>query len=1070
MKAVLAQMPVSISLNLSDGATLSGIKVALNGEDITSRFSANSSGVAAASVNRDIYFGGNALKVTFGTQIVRSSFTYDPGRTTASSGGLGTSGPPPPDVVPIQTRARITANGKTVWGIQVDQTAYPDPNGYAGGFQILLLKRTDLSLVSNASYNLTSAADVEIFVAAITAQYAANQAACGPAACLMIIQSLDTVGFDPCNNPAAILCSVYGNTFAALGGSATLGISTPDSAGLGYSLIANVGTTVLHPGSFFERVTCSTSDGCISPNLQAINNRNITFLNGLAPNTADGIVTSLINTGAAGTTTLPSTSPTPGLVVSNNGAIGGELLRDNNGYYTFSYAAAPIHFVIGVALDDPNKNLLTLTLPPGSANTFADGSRTIAGESSQLPAGATGGFRLVAFDAVTFKNLANSTYVIDPRTCPLKPNTNYCISPDGTAIYHLDQLRQDILTFNSRAYILFVASIGDLSHDISLTDPTTGIAYNMQDVWDRVAQSIQDIGGTFVTFDSLNNPAFAGDTYDQYIPSGFSVKNSIPQDDYVLIGQWWLNDSQVPNPYAVEESTQISRQVARYPVPSNVEGTLEMENDGYYRAKMHTKYGGLLPNVAFTLTSAPLMYPTSWPYDESNGTTAEQAAYQWISQQLLGCVAGCTNIHSAYTNLNQSPSTWLALLSGLDIPDDCEPLPNPDCPVGFNENDFENVKGQLLAEIQYLSVLRQYQSNVLGLLQAEQANISVILQQTTDEVLGNIDYTNTSSSYGISDWRSDVEESLNLIGDISGFASLVPFGSIASDGIKVAIGVTDFGLSASAKHTNDPNGRPLIEQAHDQVVASGLAQKAADQYAQTLTSVGVDFNRIASDWGRLSAVGGSLVNNQLTWNAAASGYLLKGFNSSIRRSFYKSLLASGYWAVHYRYAAPGIHPNQVAGYYLYPASAQCKYYEDLPTLLTQNPDSYAYIPGTLIDGPGSSLQSSLSLGNRADLYPYDVWWDVWVLQQNTRDATCGTKNAGSSLPTKTFYDTTGLFRPLDPANPTPLGFYKPWFYQRSGIPVNKQITPAYNYWYDNTADGYPPFNASDNWYPDPDNY
>jgi hypothetical protein len=42
----------------------------------------------------------------------------------------------------------------------------------------------------------------------------------------------------------------------------------------------------------------------------------------------------------------------------------------------------------------------------------------------------------------------------------------------------------------------------------------------------------------------------------------------------------------------------------------------------------------------------------------------------------------------------------------------------------------------------------------------------------------------------------------------------------------------------SAKHTNDPNGRSLIEQEHDLVVASGLAQKAADQYAQTLASLG----------------------------------------------------------------------------------------------------------------------------------------------------------------------------------------------------------------------------------------
>ncbi len=43
-------------------------------------------------------------------------------------------------------------------------------------------------------------------------------------------------------------------------------------------------------------------------------------------------------------------------------------------------------------------------------------------------------------------------------------------------------------------------------------------------------------------------------------------------------------------------------------------------------------------------------------------------------------------------------------------------------------------------------------------------------------------------------------------------------------------------------------------------------------------------------------------------------------------------------------------------------------------------------------------------------------------------------------PTKTFYDATGLFRPLDLSrSTTPLGFYKPRFFQRSGIPVNEQV-------------------------------
>lgn len=1105
--ATITGLPVTITLNLQNGAALSAMKVTLDGFDVTSAFASGANNTATAAMTNGVYVGNNRIQVTIGSQTVESQFSYDPSAPSPgppTDPGAGSS-MTPPDVVPIQTRVRMTTqiNGQSqnVWGVQVGGTAYPDPNGNTDGFQVVILRRADLSLVTNTSFQLDSdspnyVTNLATFVG--TASPGSSQTSqCGIAGCLEIIQSLNTVGSLPCLS-GNIYCSVLSNMFANIGATTTFtddqgNVSVTDASNLGYSFIGNVGAINLHSGSNYERVTCASSDGCIAPippaNAIYIKNpnppptyiANEPLLSGIAPDGVDGVMSNLANTGSSGTTNLSATNSMPAMTVSNNGAMTGELILDNTNNYTFAYPDPPIHFQMGVAPDSPTKNLLVLTLPAGSTFQFPNGETYQAIESAKLPknpdGSPVGGFRLVVFDGVTFQNLLNSTYVINPFACPFPSATNYCIGPDGTPIYHLDQLAADIKTFNSRKNILFVASMGNLNHDIAVKDPSTGTQYNMQDVWDRVAQAIQDIGGTYVTFVSLNNPAFARDDYDQY------TKNTVPQDDYALVGQWWINGVGINNPYAMEESSQIARQTEKYPVPSNVQGVLEKENDGYYRVSMHTKFAGLLPDIAFNFAAAALLPPVNWPLTGPNDSNDLKAAYAWISQQLLVCVNGCSDIRAAYTNLNQDPAIWLDLLESLqapsDTPSNCSPAT---CPLGFDQNDFDTAKAQLLTEFQYLGVIREYQNNVLGLLQSEQANVSLILQQTTDEVISNIQYvTNDSTTYGISDWRTDVEDSLGVVGDLSGFLALTTVSPAVAPAIQTSIGITDFALEASAKHTNDNNGRSLIEQAHDFAVASQLAQKEADQYASTLVSLGADFTRVVSDWGRLQFVGKPIVNNGFVWSPEASGDLLESFDTSIRRSFYKSLLigdgnpssTNGYIIYHYTYASPGVHPP---GTNYLPGSNGCFFYNGLPNLLSSNPDAYAYLPGALIDGTGATLgpnslntYNSLSTGN---LYPFDLWWDLWTMQDKNINAGCPT-DSPNILPSQDFYNTTGLFRPLDPADPTPLGFYKPWFYTRSGIPVNNtEIGFSTTFWYQYRDVGFPPNiqNNAPDWGPDPDNY
>jgi hypothetical protein len=78
-------------------------------------------------------------------------------------------------------------------------------------------------------------------------------------------------------------------------------------------------------------------------------------------------------------------------------------------------------------------------------------------------------------------------------------------------------------------------------------------------------------------------------------------------------------------------------------------------------------------------------------------------------------------------NLNASPETWLTLLVQLDY--------DPSVP-GFTEDDFDDMQGQLATEFDYLTLVRQFQSNVVSLYQDQQSNVSLVLQEASDTVLG----------------------------------------------------------------------------------------------------------------------------------------------------------------------------------------------------------------------------------------------------------------------------------------------------------------------------------------------
>ena len=91
-----------------------------------------------------------------------------------------------------------------------------------------------------------------------------------------------------------------------------------------------------------------------------------------------------------------------------------------------------------------------------------------------------------------------------------------------------------------------------------------------------------------------------------------------------------------------------------------------------------------------------------------------------------------------------------------------------------------------------------------------------------------------------------------------------------AEAVNIALGFGSALLDLANDHTNNSAGNPLVAQDQELTTAGDLARKAADEFAATLVSLGGDFDRTVSDWGRLQALGVPLRANQIPWDARAS--------------------------------------------------------------------------------------------------------------------------------------------------------------------------------------------------------
>jgi hypothetical protein len=334
--ATLGTFPVTIQVSFTNGADPTSMQALLDGVDVTSSFSAaDNNGIRTAILSRpQINLGKNQLLVTASSQQLNSDFFLTSPLGSAAAATM-------PSLVPITTRV-VQGDGTKAsdYYVEVDM----DPNnplmiqsptpsdGSANGFQLVYLSRVDLSEVGNVA--VTNTPPPNGFFSSFLFQALSNTpSGCGAAGCVLVIQSLNTIGYTPCAPDQNIPkdCTEMQTLLFGLGASARVAFAEGHSNHIAFSYIgntpANVNAGEAIAGTFFESLTCNSSN--YGPTLDC---------DGLGyPNTSF---------------TAPTGAPPSGI-----GKISGALIRDNYNNYTFTQTAPP-------------KSFSSQTDPSGLSHTF----------------------------------------------------------------------------------------------------------------------------------------------------------------------------------------------------------------------------------------------------------------------------------------------------------------------------------------------------------------------------------------------------------------------------------------------------------------------------------------------------------------------------------------------------------------------------------------------------------------------------------------------------------------------------------------------------------------------------
>ena len=1059
--ATIYGTPVQVSVTAANLSNASQLSVRLNGTDITSKLTAaDANGVRTAQLSPpDINFGKNQIQARYQDVQATSSFTLNT-MSAVGSPDPNAGANPSTQLAGITTRVlRPGADGTkaTDWGIQVTTSSTPywapppvDQNGQlcgncSYGYQILMLSRQDLSLVYNNAYEVVNSAEIgggSAFLQAL--EYAGSGpndirdgvvtnpnpnpnpwAKCQPFGCIMVMQSLAQIGYSPCYST-----SQEGTCPAFVGDSATVNLaywltklgSTAQvlfangmkSSHVGYSFIGNAGSGAM-PGSgaIGARdgqgniiVSNSTNAGAQFERLGCIDTRD---------NNPNTICDSLGNAGSSynsgGSTDLQQA-----------GRIAGVLIRDNYDLFTFSQTMRQIAYTFGTTVSSGGSPLAGGTYTnvvaidgQGPNSSYGYYPKTIKLDAGQ------GGFRLLMLERTHPDWDPNVTVRID--------KFYKCCGADN----ELQQLHTDIASIQDSDDMFFLAAIGDIQHDIDTSFATT---------WEQqFVASAQLLGGDPITARIL------GDRHLPFNPSPSSTyPNVFPNDDYLLVGKITANSPPFVETFTAGTQSRYTAQESGYvinrhtiknaPYPTQVEGVLVPDHQGYYTPHMQGLQSGIIAPQVASLSSASLQLPSAWPYSSSdtNATPGEQAAYTWISGQLCAC----SDIRSNYSNLNASPTSWVAQLNQLTYPTSQS--------NNFGQSDYDSVGKQVALEFGYVADARSLLNNILSLYQSQQSNIGLILTQASDDIDAQLDLI-TPPPPTQSPWSILTSDVFPVLSDLSLFAGPEASigGQFAIAGFNNALGIGSLAIDTATDHTNDATGVSQQMQAlsNENIAAASLAEHETNQYIDSLATLGNDFKRVVTNWPSLQAIGAPIESGQLSWDPLATSFFLRAFDLATRRQFYPQLIngSQNYFAGHIQYAD-----------YQYFGSDSGDRYQDSHNndcLISEFHSAWDNLanPGFYVDDSGGKHDltttawwpGALQTSSGDGAYPGHYWWDVWAFQQLNHD-THECPDINSYRPS-----TFGMFDPIDFNNPqsSGLGLWKPYTLQYVITPLHVHQNSVY---------------------------
>ena len=487
-----------------------------------------------------------------------------------------------------------------------------------------------------------------------------------------------------------------------------------------------------------------------------------------------------------------------------------------------------------------------------TGSTATSNTMSLAGQqvSDALPAGATGGFQVTTLDPIDFTVSAHAVFA-----------TNGVANP----VAGIDAMTAFVSRNNNGPHVV-VQSIGRVALPPPPSDPYQ--PDRGKQAWTRLGQALSVSGANPHTFIGVNGA-------------------------YAFVGGSWLERSEV-----AESSSAIVTDPTTSPPetePGTLSGRLSIRSDGYYVPTPSAETDTLDSLYDMTFTA-----PEPWPQTSGPEAAAYQSALAYITSCLVQTKDWGRDLRQAYAgDLNRDWATAKTDLGRVLYPGD-----GP-CPSGskwsggtpdFSRAQFERLSAELQTEFEWLNGVKKLFDAYEKAVTRSNAKGSADLNTLGAAIHNDVDPPND-----------------DLTADIGNFLlELAEIGiDIATEGAESAVKVIVEGLAAAYElgmslSADERSGAPLGREVDTKV--GELSQQAADRLDAAVTSLDSVHQVVASDYGRLKALGTAAESPEWAINV---DLLASSLTVSANAWFSNEIFPVGYriWYLNPSFSWSDIRPN-----------------------------------------------------------------------------------------------------------------------------------------------------------------